>query len=61
MYLKAVDFFQLKPAECLILEDNENGILAAKTSGCHLLKIETIGEVNAENILSKIEEINNIS
>ena len=27
MYLKAVEFFQLQPEECLILEDNENGIM----------------------------------
>jgi len=61
MYLKAVDFFGLQPEDCLILEDNENGILAAKASGCHLLKIETIDDVNFENIFSKINEINGMS
>ena len=37
MYIKAMDKMNLKPNECLILEDNENGILAAKASGAHLL------------------------
>jgi HAD superfamily hydrolase (TIGR01509 family) len=60
MYLKAVEIFQLQPEECLILEDNENGIQAAKASGCHLLKIEEVTDVSFENIFSKINEINGV-
>lgn len=33
MYLLAMNKFGLKPEECLILEDNENGIRAARESG----------------------------
>ena len=40
MYLKAMEYFNLKPAEALILEDNEHGIAAAKSSGGHLMKID---------------------
>ena len=58
IYLKAVEFFGLEPHECLILEDNENGITSAKASGCHLLVIDYIEDVNLENIISKIDEIN---
>jgi len=60
MYIKAMDKMNLKPNECLILEDNENGILAAKSSGAHLLKIGEITDVNYLNIKNKIKEIENI-
>ena len=59
MYIKAMNHFNLKPFECLILEDNENGIKAAKSSGGHLLVVKDIHDVNIENIYSKIDEINN--
>jgi beta-phosphoglucomutase len=57
MYLKAMTAFNLKPAECLILEDNENGIRAARASGAHLLIINTVEDTNFENIQRRIAEI----
>jgi HAD superfamily hydrolase (TIGR01509 family) len=57
MYLKAMDHFGLHPSECLILEDNENGIKAAKASGGHCMIIDNIYDVNLENVYSKIREI----
>ena len=57
MYSKAMDTMNLKPEECLILEDNENGIKAAKASGGHLLKIGEITDVNYLNITNRIKEI----
>lgn len=60
MYTKAMRKMNLKPEECLILEDNENGILAAKASGAHLLKIGEITDVNYSNIKNRIKEIENI-
>ena len=60
MYTKAMHKMNLKPEECLILEDNENGILAAKASGAHLLKIGEITDVNYSNIKNRIKEIENI-
>jgi len=57
MYLKAMDFFSLKPNECLIVEDNENGIKAAKASGGHLLVVEEIEDVNFTSISQKIKLI----
>lgn len=47
------------PEECLIIEDNQNGIKAARTSGAHVLEVRDIYEVNLTNIesyISKIEE-----
>ena len=47
----------LKPEECLICEDNENGIKAAENSGGNLLKIKTVADVNYTNIHSRIREL----
>ncbi len=58
MYLEAFKALNLKPTECLILEDNENGIAAAISSGAHLLKIGEPNEVTYNNINNKINEIN---
>lgn len=57
MYLKAMAEFGLQPHECLILEDNENGIRAARASGAHLLIIKDVADTNLENILERISEI----
>ena len=54
MYLLAMERLGLRPEECLILEDNEHGIKAAKASGGHLLMINDVHEVNYENILIRL-------
>lgn len=58
MYHKIISSFDLKPEECLIIEDNENGIKAAKSSGAHVLIVKEVDEVNIDNILKKIKKIN---
>lgn len=57
MYLKAMAHFNLKPTECLIIEDNENGIKAARASGGHLLVVKEVTQVCLANILNRINEI----
>jgi beta-phosphoglucomutase len=57
MYNKAIQHFGLDPQECLIVEDNENGIRAAKASGAHLLIVRTVDDTNFENIQRRIAEI----
>jgi beta-phosphoglucomutase len=57
MYLRSMEHFALKPTECLIIEDNENGIKAARASGGHLLEVKEINEVNLINIINRISEI----
>lgn len=59
MYIKAIERMKLLPEECLIVEDNENGIKAALASGAHLLKVENVSEVNFFNITNRINEIEN--
>ena len=58
MYERIISNFNLHPEESLIIEDNENGIKAAKASGAHVLIVNEVDEVNIENIIQKIEKIN---
>jgi beta-phosphoglucomutase len=60
MYTKAIEKLNLVPEDCLILEDNENGIRAAKASGAHLLKIGEVTDVTYLNIKKRIKEIEKI-
>jgi beta-phosphoglucomutase-like phosphatase (HAD superfamily) len=59
MYEKIISSFSLAPQECLIIEDNENGIKSAKASGSHVLIVKEISEVNLDNITNKIRKIEN--
>ncbi len=58
IYIKAMEHLGMKPSECLIVEDNENGILAARASGAHVLVVKEVDDVNIENILDMIQKIN---
>ena len=58
IYLKAfAKLGGVKPEECLVCEDNQNGILAALASGAHLFKVDTVNDVTYSNIKRRIEEI----
>jgi len=57
IYIKAMARLELQPEECLILEDNQNGVKAAKASGAHVLVIKTVLDVTYENIIEKISHI----
>jgi len=57
MYLKAMELLSVQPENCLILEDNENGIRAAIGSGAHVLKIGLPEEVTYRAIKRRIREI----
>ena len=59
MYEKIISNFGLTPKECLIIEDNENGVKAAKASGAHVLIVKEVNEVNIGNITNKIKQIEN--
>lgn len=56
MYIKAMEHFGYSPQQCLIVEDNENGIKAARAAGGHLMVVRDISETNLENIVSRIRE-----
>ena len=57
IYIKAIQKFGLKPEECLIVEDNPNGIKAALASGANLLKVDTVYDVTYQNIKNRIAEV----
>ncbi|WP_417529259.1 HAD family hydrolase [Marinomonas shanghaiensis] len=57
IYSLAIDKLKLKPSECVIVEDNENGIKAARASGAHVFKVETVHDVTFENIKKFIAEV----
>jgi beta-phosphoglucomutase len=57
IYLTAMQRFGLQPHECLVVEDNENGIKAAMASGAHVLVVEDVSETNITNIMGRINEI----
>jgi HAD superfamily hydrolase (TIGR01509 family) len=55
IYLKAIKQLNVSPQEVLILEDNPNGILAAKLSGANVMLINNVEDVNYQNIKNQIE------
>ena len=56
MYQTAIKKFNLKPEECIVVEDNPNGIAAGKGSGANVLPVATVYDVNYENIMHMIEK-----
>ncbi len=57
MYQKAIARFGLSPLECLVVEDNPQGIKAAQESGAHLLEVKDPKDVHYENIVERINEV----
>lgn len=57
IYNKAIARFGLKPDECLIVEDNQNGIKAAIDSGANVLKVKDVHDVTYDKIINRIKEI----
>jgi beta-phosphoglucomutase len=57
IYNMAIQKLSLTPEECVIVEDNENGLKAAYAAGAHVLKVDTIHDVNYENLTSYIKEV----
>lgn len=60
MYINAIQRLGFRPEECLIVEDNPNGLKAAFASGAHVLKVDQIEDVNYFNIKARINEIESI-
>jgi HAD superfamily hydrolase (TIGR01509 family) len=55
MYNKAIERMGLDPKECIIVEDNENGIKAARASGANVMIVNSVEDVNHENINKHIK------
>ena len=50
MYQTAIAKLCMKPEECIVVEDNPNGIAAGRASGAAVLEVATVYDVNYENI-----------
>lgn len=57
MYQTAIAKFCLNPDECIVVEDNPNGIAAGRASGAAVLEVATVYDVNYENIKALINRI----
>lgn len=54
IYTTAVERLGLQPSEVLVVEDNHNGIQAATGAGTNVMKVDTVYDVNYENIIDHI-------
>lgn len=54
MYTTAMSKLNLMPNECLVVEDNPNGIKAGLASGAEVLQVSSVYDVNYHNIIRKI-------
>jgi HAD superfamily hydrolase (TIGR01509 family) len=55
IYDKAMAELGVRPEETLVLEDNDNGIAAAKAAGTHLMKIVEVTDVTYHGIRQHID------
>jgi len=55
IYTTAVRRLGLAPDEVMVVEDNRNGIQAATDAGTYVMKVETVYDVNYENITRYLE------
>ncbi|NLH83775.1 MAG: HAD family phosphatase [Phyllobacteriaceae bacterium] len=57
MYRTAITRLGLEPTDCLVVEDNENGIRAARGAGAHVMEVREVSDVNYRAIKQRIAEI----
>ncbi len=54
IYLNAAAALGVAPGNCLVVEDNPNGIKAAEAAGCPLLVVNSVLDVQLDRILQAI-------
>ncbi len=57
MYATAAARLGVRPEECLVVEDNPNGIRAAEAAGCPVLVVPNVEAVHLANILAAIRRV----
>jgi beta-phosphoglucomutase len=57
IYDSAIQRLGLLPSQCLVVEDNINGITSAKAAGAHLLEVDTVHDVTYDNIINRINNL----
>ena len=56
MYRTAMERLSLEPGECIVVEDNPNGIAAGRASGAYVLPVLSVYDVNYEAIACMIQK-----
>ncbi len=54
IYQRAIEGLGFLPGECLVVEDNDNGIRSARAAGAQLLVVEAVTDVSLHNIMACI-------
>lgn len=57
IYVTAMNRMGFLPEECLILEDNDHGIQAARASGAHVLVVASPDDVTYDKIVAEISKL----
>jgi beta-phosphoglucomutase-like phosphatase (HAD superfamily) len=57
IYQKSFERLGLAPAECLVVEDNDNGVKAARDAGANLLVVRDVFDVTYEAIVERIKRV----
>lgn len=61
IYLRTVEQLGVSPEEVLVVEDNEKGVAAARSAGCHVLKVADPAGVVHQRIAAAIAEVDSTS
>ncbi len=56
IYVNTMCRLDVKPQECLVVEDNENGIRAARGAGAHVMVVDSVNDVTLENVRAHIRQ-----
>lgn len=54
IYLRTAEMLGVAPSNCLVVEDNPNGIKAAEDAGCKLLVVHSVQEVQLDRVVTAI-------
>lgn len=56
IYTKAIEGLGMKPEDCMVIEDNINGIKAGQAARAFVMQVETVNDVTYDNIMKNIKE-----
>jgi beta-phosphoglucomutase len=56
-YILACKKLGIEPREAIVIEDGEYGITAAKTAGCHVIRVNSPSDVSLELLVEHIPEL----
>jgi HAD superfamily hydrolase (TIGR01509 family) len=57
IYATAIARLGMRPEQCLIVEDNEHGLQAARAAGGHVMAVQGVEDVNLPKVLEEIRRV----